>query len=93
MRDRDTGARCSIGALEDIETGGFRKEGLMAMEYLLAAADVERPPLCNVPFMTALLNDHHDHAWVLAWWDRAIELAELDETISVEELIEVLSPV
>lgn len=91
--DADTGAQCSIGVLMDREYGGFRTEALRAMELLVDATGFERPPLSELPFWVAEYNDTHTHEQVLVWWDRAIELAELDELITVDELIDELAAV
>lgn len=91
MRDQ-AGAHCSLGALVDIEPN-WGKTLLRAVEYLYRASGMPLVSISETPLLIARWNDTHTHQQVLALWDLAIELAELDELVSVEELIEVLSPV
>jgi hypothetical protein len=109
------GSYCSVGALQQTyilvnghrpRAAGERNEWLegdilAAAKYLAKALGVEDLAPAERLSYIANYNDaeaiHHDD--VMAMWDRAIELAELDEiqaevdTITVDELIEELASV
>jgi hypothetical protein len=95
---REDGSRCALGSL--LHEDKFEEIHYDAARYLARALGFIGPTH-ECGSIVAAYNDNHTHAQVLAMFDRAIELAEYHEeaeiaaeidTISVDELIEVLSP-
>lgn len=93
---REDGSRCALGSLVQHQDR-FEPVHYDCAIYLARALGFIGP-LHNSAAYVARYNDNHTHEEVLAMFDRAIELAENDEIaaemdkISVDELIEVLSP-